>query len=166
MNKVTILALVLVLAGCSRVSVREAANTVAEAPTVTGAIASLVLRVMENGSPPTYDEIGDAIVDCVDDYQDTLPATSDLMMRHGHELDCVCWFDWEKRISFERPGYSPNPRYRASFCPAPEPEVVTQALPPPSPIMAAPEPQIDPECVAEYGEDHWYCQPVQPEWVK
>ena len=115
------ISLSLVLAGCGGVSVREAATTVADSPSVPGAIASLVLRVMEDGSPPTYDEISDTIIDCVDD-QDTYPATSDLMQHFGHELSCVCWYDWEKRISFERPGYTPNPRYRESFCEADPPD--------------------------------------------
>lgn len=172
MNKARLTLLLLTLTallvtGCS---LRNAARTVAESPSVPGAIAALVLQVIAEGSPPTYDVISDSIVDCVDAYQDSSPATSDLMIHFGDNLECVCWHDWVKRITYERPGYEPNPLFRDSFCPAPEPSVaVTQALeaPPPLQVTTTVEPPVvDPECAAEYGEDHWYCQPVPPEWVK
>ena len=166
MRTVLVAVLLSLASGCS---LRYAARTVYDAPTVPGAIASLVLSVLEEGSPPTYDIISDAIVDCVDDYEDSSPATSDLMIHFGDNLDCVCWHDWVKRISYERPGYEPNPMYQRSFCPVQdEPVAVTQAIEAPPPLTVTTTvdpPAVDPECASEYGADHFMCVD-RSEWYK
>lgn len=163
------------LAGCGRMSVRDAAQSVAEAPSTPGAIAALVLQVLESGDPPTYDVIGDTIVDCVDAYEDRYPATSDIMRNLGDQLSCVCWHDWIKRITFERPGYVPNPMFERTFCqPAPAVDMTATTVQQsvtcapterPSVAQTVEPPAVDPECAATYGAEHFMCVD-RSEWVK
>ena len=105
------------LASCANITQREALDAF-DAPTAAGIIASFIQALDDTGTPPTFDQLQDVIVDCVDDYRDTYPATSDLMTNFADQLDCVCYHDYRKRISRIWLGYEPNPLFGELFCPA------------------------------------------------
>ena len=109
------LALCAVLAGCGGMSAREAALTMAEAPTLAGGL----LAIYAAGRTPTFDDLDDSIRECVDD----LDNGGDLEEALGESgLQCYCYHSVTDQISRNVTGYLANPVLEPLYCEAqPEP---------------------------------------------
>ena len=105
----TVAGIIALLVSCQNVGFRRTMVEVGGAPSNVAAIA----RIISKENPPTFDQIQDAVRECVDDRDNG----SDALIAFGEQgLQCYCYHQVVQAIRFTIPNYVVNPVVLDQFC--------------------------------------------------